>query len=369
MSLQLPCPNSQHFRHNLAQLVSPLRRVRPRVPFYDLPAHRIPTLWSLYRGLLREAPTDNIRFRVRALFRRNHHLTSTDATRKQLGTGYKWLEMFKTANSGDVKLQAVLQRYSSLIAAKREKEYWKQLVRKEVAWQDRLLNRPILTGGFLRPTFANPPLPRLKPQPLAISRIIYKRRLARERRFMRLIDLKEAMDDLRRERAFEEGLAATNKIDRVFSGPDYYEWERPIVESRRLIFETLKRDEERSQLAYPPKLLASIRAAQREKVVNKTRERERERRGEILTWTIQRQRRAPPSHILQRMSEAQRKMDKVVRSVSEVGYVAQVKRKLGFRLRDKEAWKKEIGPVEDLEKMEEALESIRMENARRRDDE
>ncbi|KAF8886765.1 hypothetical protein BD779DRAFT_1529533 [Infundibulicybe gibba] len=121
MSLQLPCPNSQHFRHNLAQLLSPLRRV----------SHRIPILWSLNRGLLREAPI--YRFRARALFHRNHHLSSTDATRKQFGTGYTqrkmWLEMFKTANSGDVKLQAVLQRY---IAAKREKEYWKQLVRKEV---------------------------------------------------------------------------------------------------------------------------------------------------------------------------------------------------------------------------------------------
>lgn len=57
----LPSVESQTFRANLAQLLSPLRRVRPRVPFFELAAHRIPTLWGLYRGLLREAPTEDVR--------------------------------------------------------------------------------------------------------------------------------------------------------------------------------------------------------------------------------------------------------------------------------------------------------------------
>lgn len=56
-----PSHDSLTFRANLARLVSPLRRVRPRVPFYQLAAHRIPTLWTLYRGLLRKAPTDDVR--------------------------------------------------------------------------------------------------------------------------------------------------------------------------------------------------------------------------------------------------------------------------------------------------------------------
>ena len=56
-----PSPHSLQHRANLAQLIRPLKRVRPRVPFWELAAHRIPTLWSLYRGLLRSAPGDNIR--------------------------------------------------------------------------------------------------------------------------------------------------------------------------------------------------------------------------------------------------------------------------------------------------------------------
>lgn len=56
---------SLNFRKQLASLVSPLRRVRARVPFYCLAAHRIPTLWGLYRGLLWTAPTENVRFLYR----------------------------------------------------------------------------------------------------------------------------------------------------------------------------------------------------------------------------------------------------------------------------------------------------------------
>ena len=48
------------FRAKLAELVSPLRRVRSKSPFFELAAHRIPTLWSLYRGLLRNSPTEDV---------------------------------------------------------------------------------------------------------------------------------------------------------------------------------------------------------------------------------------------------------------------------------------------------------------------
>lgn len=55
----LPSPESQKFRADLAKLISPLRRVRPRLPFFQLAVHRVPTLWGLYRSLLRELPNEN----------------------------------------------------------------------------------------------------------------------------------------------------------------------------------------------------------------------------------------------------------------------------------------------------------------------
>ncbi len=57
-----PSPASPTFRTDLAKLVSPLKRIRPRVPFWQLAVHRIPTL-SLYRGLLRNATTEDVRLK------------------------------------------------------------------------------------------------------------------------------------------------------------------------------------------------------------------------------------------------------------------------------------------------------------------
>jgi hypothetical protein len=69
------------------------------------------------------------------------------------------------------------------------------------------------------------------------------------------------------------------------------------------------------------------------------------------------------------MSPERRKMDRVVRSVSEVGYVAAVKRRLGWKLGDDETWKKEdaIGP--EGEKLEEEVKQELQRRARRRDSE
>lgn len=142
--------------------------------------------------------------------------------------------------------------------------------------------------------------------------------------------------------------------------------EQPIKNTRRKILETFKRDKERSLMDYTPEILAAIKRARHEKVVNKTRERERERRGEVLRQTIRRRNRGPPAHVLARMTREEKHMDKVVRNVSEVGYVGRVKRRLGFRLRDPEAWKVEIGSREDKERLDVMAGMVERENERRR---
>ena len=54
--------SSVQTRERLAIAFSAIRRVRPRVPFFKLSAHRIPTRWSLYRGLLQSLPGVNTRY-------------------------------------------------------------------------------------------------------------------------------------------------------------------------------------------------------------------------------------------------------------------------------------------------------------------
>jgi hypothetical protein len=119
--------SSLAFRAQLSKLVSPLRVIRPRVPFYKLPAHTIPTLWYLYRGLLRYAPTSNISFRMKTIFKRNKFLTSPAKTAEQLRRGYKWLDLFRRASDGEARPREILARYDRLIQIRRDKEYWRHL--------------------------------------------------------------------------------------------------------------------------------------------------------------------------------------------------------------------------------------------------
>ncbi|KAG7097191.1 hypothetical protein E1B28_004563 [Marasmius oreades] len=330
-----PAPESLAFRANLARLVSPLRRIRPTVPFWRLAAHRIPTL-HLYRDLLRTAPTDHIHWRVRNIFRRNHHLTAIETTKRELTKGYKWLGIFQSAASGDPKWQAVLERYDRMVESKIEKEHWRDLIDKELEWQHRLKNRPILTGGILHATPVNPPIPRMKPQPMEISRIMVKRMKQREKRFAKLNTLSEYRDMARREREFEEGLIGKH-VDgdkAVWGGKAFKDWAVQLSESSKTIYADLTRQTEKFLAPYPPELLEQVAEARRNKIENKTREHERERRGEILKSTFRRQRRGLPAHLLSRLTKDQVEQELIVRrSVAEVGYIGQLKQKKGWKLR------------------------------------
>ena len=128
------------------------------------------------------------------------------------------------------------------------------------------------------------------------------------------------------------------------------------------------REQERAKRAFSPELLEAIFQARRTKIRNKTREKERERQGEILKSTLRRQRKGPPAHILAKMSPERRRMDKIARSLSEVGYVALVKRRLGMRLRDPEAGL-ELGEKKNRSLLNHASRMLKEENRKRAEEE
>ena len=114
-------------------------------------------------------------------------------------------------------------------------------------------------------------------------------------------------------------------------------------------------------------MLRQIKAARQEKVRNKTNEYNRESRGEVTNRTIYRRQQGPPAHILAKMTPEERHLDRVSRSsVSEVGYVGMVKRKLGWKLRNPEAWKAEDGKEEDWPLLDAMEEEIRQKNREKR---
>lgn len=248
-------------------------------------------------------------------------------------------------------------------------------------------NRSILTGSYLRPSPSNGPLPRLKPQPAHISCMIHKRRKAREARLERGAQIAEWRKYLKGEAHFELALEDKARKDGASSSMVYpkhlNDWSAltsfyvprpntndnvvaPLANMYTGLLKTYQLDEARSRLGFPPEMLKAIKQARRDKIQNKTRELERERRGEILRRTIRRRNKGPPAHRIATMTKEERRMDKAARSVSEVGYVGMVKRKLGWKLRDPEAWKKEDGSPQDKPRLDRMLEELRAENERRR---
>ncbi|KIP06722.1 hypothetical protein PHLGIDRAFT_128138 [Phlebiopsis gigantea 11061_1 CR5-6] len=363
-----PSASSLAFRAQLAQTISPLRRVTPRVPFWRLGAHSLPVLWTLYRGLLRASPAPDVRWRVQQQFRKHRHLTSPQATQRHLQFGHKLLDVLQRAKQGEPRAKAVTDRYASMVTARRDKDSFKTMLVKAFAERKRLLTRPILKG-YLRPTFFNGPLPRLYPQPPHIAGMINRRKKAFERRQARYASVKELMNDIRAEASFEEGLQRELPREQKFEGefvkPGF--WLHYHGQHAKHLFRAFLLDIRRSRTTYPPALAAQIAAARAERVRNKRREFQRELRGEVLASTLRRARRAPPPHVLEKMGPRRRRWDAVARSsVSEVGYVGWVKRQLGFKLRDPDAWKVEIGRDEDQPRLDAMEDEIRRENERRR---
>jgi transposase len=113
-------------------------------------------------------------------------------------------------------------------------------------------------------------------------------------------------------------------------------------------------------------MIEQIQAARREKIINKTREKERELRGEVLPRTLRRARKSVPSFMLHKLSSEQMKLDRIARSsISEVGYVGYAKKMRGWKLKE-DPWKKEDGPEDVQARLNATEKEIMKENERRR---
>src|SRR5713101_8545510 len=71
-------------------------------------------------------------------------------------------------------------------------------------------------------------------------------------------------------------------------------------------------DEERARSVFSSKMIDMVKQARRRKIENKTRERQRERRGEILTKTLERMRKQPPPHVAVKMTAEQLRDDAIM---------------------------------------------------------
>ena len=205
--------------------------------------------------------------------------------------------------------------------------------------------------------------------------MIRKRRVARARRIELQRVLLSHLEDLRAEAEFETSLAAATRTHgaglpleewRCFSEPHLAAWCAPLTSRLEQLQTSFELDARRAARPPPAELLLQLRAARREKIANKTRERAREARGEVLMATRRRARLGFPAHVLARWTPAVRKAKLLARRcVGEVGYVGIVKRALGYGVRSLE----EEDQVDEAtrERLDRLTEEVRRVSQSRRD--
>ncbi|KAH8921936.1 hypothetical protein BT69DRAFT_1282791 [Atractiella rhizophila] len=145
----------------------PRRPVQLRTSFKKLASHRIPTLWSLYRPLLRKAPRSVIKKWIRQRFRLERHLTSQVLIKDSLVFFHKALREFEQWHANQER--RILHRYLSHASA-----FAKAQLRK--APKPKLPERkPIIKPGIIKASLDRKPMLRLHPQPAWISAMIRRR--------------------------------------------------------------------------------------------------------------------------------------------------------------------------------------------------
>jgi len=133
------------------------------------------------------------------------------------------------------------------------------------------------------------------------------------------------------------------------------------------LHEFFQREEARLHAPFTDELIKIVKDARREKHRNLTNEKIRERRGEMTRKWLKRRRSRSPSLLRCRMSEKDKTTRRVSKSVSEVGYIGMLKRKLGIKMKNPDAWKREYGLPHMKEKTDQDLAAVEMENRRRED--
>jgi hypothetical protein len=127
---------------------------------------------------------------------------------------------------------------------------------------------------------------------------------------------------------------------------------------------------------FPQALLDQVREARKNKIANKTKELERERRGEVLKRTLERGRKGLPPPVWDKLPDKTRKEQLImIRSISEVGYVGALKKRKGWKLREPKdkvegkTWNVEDGEwfsVEETKRLNAESRRIERVNKRRR---
>ncbi|GAA5938491.1 hypothetical protein JCM1841_006042 [Sporobolomyces salmonicolor] len=220
------------------------------------PLHRLPTLWSLYRPLLRAAsaaPLDpphrqTLRDYVRQEFKRWRKLQNVQRVRLKWTEAEQLLHSLQTSHNSATDLSALRTLASRLSARRRRPAPARPAPRPP--------RKPRLTPSILRATSFHPPMSRLRPQPIGTSMMIFNRRRASQKRYDLLEKAKEYVEMARAEARFETGLGTGGAAREARWGG---EWEGWIREART----KESKEQQRNEMRIPAELQLKAREANR----------------------------------------------------------------------------------------------------------
>lgn len=245
----------------------PRRPVKKRKPFFREASHRNLVLWQLYRPLLRQCPDTcpTLKQEIRRVMRKKKALTSQPKVAELVQQARDLLELFRLAAAGDSTAQNTLSEREELLSVRNHRRSWNffwATKLHELKYPPRI---PHHSGALLPPTIFNRPLPRYKPvQPVAVSMMIYRRRVARLKRSERQMEVSEMMAAQRSEAQFMkqvlEGKRGAKKTIAEWEG-----FEVELQEQAREIQEGFERDQRRSEMRFDRETLVLAQRARKAK--------------------------------------------------------------------------------------------------------
>ena len=166
--------------------LAPKEEVKKGIPFFRDPDHTMPTR-ALYRSLIRCTRSTTLKSdNITSQSRLESSPVNWEAIRRNIREEWKkrkGLTSIPQTNTFLTSQKELLHRLST--STPEIVQYSQSLASRQIAADKRgnppPTRKPYL-AGYLRPTHFNPPLPRLKPQPLSITLTIKKRIAARARR-------------------------------------------------------------------------------------------------------------------------------------------------------------------------------------------
>ncbi|BEI84196.1 hypothetical protein CcaverHIS002_0408000 [Cutaneotrichosporon cavernicola] len=144
--------------------------------------------------------------------------------------------------------------------------------------------RPLLTGGYLRPSKFSPPLPRMKPQPQHIGAMYARRQRKHEQRILRLREMVDQRNDISQEVRLWRDLGLEDEWSNPLGLPHGDDksgasWTRPLEAHAKNIQRLMYAGVKRAQAVYSPEVIERVKDARRRREVWR-RNKARKARGE-----------------------------------------------------------------------------------------